>query len=84
LKFDVEEVEHNLEYQVVVVDSLDVPFVPSVDKHSIWIDDRFVLVEVPLVVLVDHNMIVVKDEDEEHYHHYNYCHNFVVEVVDQH
>jgi hypothetical protein len=33
LVFDVVVVDHNFEYQVIVVYSLDVVFVPFVDKH---------------------------------------------------
>jgi hypothetical protein len=74
------EVDHNLEYQVIEVYSVDVVFVPFVDKCWTWVDDIFAVVE----VASDHNMVVVEqDEREEYYHHYNYSHNFVVRMVDQ-
>jgi hypothetical protein len=37
------------------------------------------------VMVVDHNMVVVEEEedvDEVHYHHYNYFHNFVEKMFD--
>jgi hypothetical protein len=79
------EVDHNFEYQVIEVYSVDVVFVQFVDKCWIWVDDIFAVVEVAsVVVVVDHNMVVVEqDEREEYYHHYNYYHNFVVRMVDQ-
>jgi hypothetical protein len=64
---------------LVVVDSLDVVFVPFVDMHLAWIDDKFALVGVLLVFLVDHSrVVVVLEEDGQHCHYHNYCHNFVV------
>jgi hypothetical protein len=64
---------------LVVVDSLDVVFDPFVDMHLAWIDEKFELVGVLLVCLVDHSrVVVVLEEDGQHCHQHNYCHNFVV------